>query len=41
MSKGKVIIFFGGAGVQTQDFALHLSHTSNPFCSGYFGDGVW
>jgi hypothetical protein len=30
----------------TRDFALtkqalyHLSHTSSPFCSGYFGDRV-
>jgi hypothetical protein len=29
------------------DFALakqafyHLSNTFHPFCSGYFGDGVW
>jgi hypothetical protein len=38
--------FFGGTGGWTQDFALAkqvlhcLSHTSSPFCSGYFGDGV-
>jgi hypothetical protein len=31
----------------TQGFAFtkvvlyHLRHTSSPFCSGYFGDGVW
>jgi hypothetical protein len=38
--------FFGVTGVLTQGFtpakqALYcLSHISNPFCSGYFGDGV-
>jgi hypothetical protein len=37
---------FGGARVGTQGFTLAkqelylLSHTSSPFCSGYFGDGV-
>jgi hypothetical protein len=42
------IIFFsfGGTGVGTQDFVLakqvlcSLNHTSCPFFSGYFGDGV-
>jgi hypothetical protein len=35
-----------GTGVLTQDFKLEkqvlycLSHTSSPFCSGYFGAGV-
>jgi hypothetical protein len=35
-----------GTGVWTQDFMLatqavyHLSHTSSPFCSGYFGEGA-
>jgi hypothetical protein len=28
--------FFVGLGFDTQG----LSHTSSPFCSGYFGDGV-
>jgi hypothetical protein len=43
---GLVLLFFGGTGVWTQGFTLtkqvlhHLSHTSSPFCSGYFGDGV-
>jgi hypothetical protein len=38
--------FFSGSGVWTQGFALTkqipycLSHTSNPFFSRYFGDGV-
>jgi hypothetical protein len=38
--------FFGATGVWTQDFMLAkkvlylLRHTSSPFCSGYFGDGV-
>jgi hypothetical protein len=38
--------FFYGTGVWTQSFMLAkqalycLSHTSSPFCSGYFGDGV-
>jgi hypothetical protein len=42
--KIKRILFFGETGVLTQDLALakqvlyHLSHTSSPFCSGYFGD---
>jgi hypothetical protein len=36
---------FCSIGVWTQGFVLakqmlyHLSHTSSPFCSGYFGDG--
>jgi hypothetical protein len=36
----------GGIGIWTEDFALtkqtfySLSHTSSPFCSGYFGDGI-
>jgi hypothetical protein len=38
--------FFGWTGVCTQGFSLteqtfyHLSHTSSPFCSTYFGDTV-
>jgi hypothetical protein len=38
--------FFLGSGVCTQGFVLIkqmlycLSHTSRPFCFGYFGDGV-
>jgi hypothetical protein len=37
--------FCGRTGVWTQGFVLTkqlycLSHTSSPFCSGYFGDGV-
>jgi hypothetical protein len=44
-----LFLLFGGwgeTGVWTQGFALtkqelyHLSHTSSPFCSGYFGDRV-
>jgi hypothetical protein len=40
------VFVFDKTGVWTQDFALAnqalycLSHTSSPFCSGYFGDGV-
>jgi hypothetical protein len=36
---------FGGSGASTQALALAkkviycLSHTSSPFCSGYFADG--
>jgi hypothetical protein len=39
-----VIYFFGGIGVCTQGSVLvrqvlyHLSHSSGPFCFGYFGD---
>jgi hypothetical protein len=39
--------FFCGTGVWTQGFVLTtqalfcLSHTTSPFCSVYFGDGVW
>jgi hypothetical protein len=39
-------LIFGGSGVWTQGFTLAkqvlycLSHTSSPFCFGYFGDGV-
>jgi hypothetical protein len=39
-------IFCGGTAVWTQGFVLaeqvlyHSCHTSGPFCSGYFGDGV-
>jgi hypothetical protein len=38
--------FFDGAGVWTQGFVFAkqelypLSHTSSPFCFGYFGDGI-
>jgi hypothetical protein len=37
--------FFGETGVELRDHACKqalycLSHTSSPFCSGYFGDGV-
>jgi hypothetical protein len=41
-----VWVWFDGSGVWTRGFALakqvlyHLSHTSSPFCSDYFGDGV-
>jgi hypothetical protein len=41
-----LVFFFDGTRVWTQDFVLakqvlyHLSHTSSPFCFGYFGDGV-
>jgi hypothetical protein len=35
---------FGWTGVWTQDFAkqmlYRLSHTFNPFCSSYFGEGI-
>jgi hypothetical protein len=34
-----IVYFFG----ETGDFAqvlYYLTHTSGPFCSGYFGDGV-
>jgi hypothetical protein len=42
------VCVWGGAvsGILTQGFMLakqeifHLRHTSSPFCSGYFGDGV-
>jgi hypothetical protein len=40
------LILIGGTGVWTQGFALGkqvldcLSHSSSPFLSGYFGDGV-
>jgi hypothetical protein len=40
-----LLFFFYGAGVGTQGFAVakqelyHLSYTSSPFYSGYFGDG--
>jgi hypothetical protein len=36
-----------GIGVWTQGFGLtqqalyQLNHISSPFCSGYFGGGVW
>jgi hypothetical protein len=39
-------LFFSVEQVLTQGFTLrkqvlyHLSHTSTPFCSGCFGDGV-
>jgi hypothetical protein len=39
-------VLFDGTGAWTQRFVFtkqvlyHLSHTSSPFCSGYFGDGV-
>jgi hypothetical protein len=46
-----IFFFCGGTRVPTQGFILakqglakqalyHLSHTSSPFCPGYFGDGV-
>jgi hypothetical protein len=41
-----LISVFNFFGVWTQGFMLikeafyHLSHTSSPFCSGYFGDGI-
>jgi hypothetical protein len=40
------LFFFGGTVILMQGFVLakqalyHLCHTSSPFCSGYFGDGV-
>jgi hypothetical protein len=40
------ICFFGKPGVWSEGFMLakqelcYLSHTSNPFYSGYFGDGI-
>jgi hypothetical protein len=43
-----LVVWFGLVGLEfelKQGFALtkqalyHLSHTSSPFCSGYFGDG--
>jgi hypothetical protein len=43
---GFFFFFFGGTGVLTKGFvfakqALYcFSHTSSPFCSGYFGTGV-
>jgi hypothetical protein len=30
--------FFGGTGIWT--YVYHFSHTSSPFCSGYFGNGI-
>jgi hypothetical protein len=41
-----VSLFFSWTEFEIMIFALakqelyHLSHTSSPFCSGYFGDGV-
>jgi hypothetical protein len=41
-----LFIYLGVTGVWTQGSTLAkqalycLSHTSTPFCSGYFGDGV-
>jgi hypothetical protein len=41
------LVFFHGAGDWTQGFMLTkqvlycFSLTSSPFCSGYFGGGVW
>jgi hypothetical protein len=42
-----VFLFWGGSGIWIQGFTLgkqavyHLSQTSSPFCSVYFGDGIW
>jgi hypothetical protein len=39
-----IFFFLWGAGLgfefRALGFAKHLSHTSSPFCCGYFGDGV-
>jgi hypothetical protein len=36
-----LFLFIGRTGFEIAKQVLyHLSHTSSPFCSGYFGDGI-